>query len=361
MSKTSGVIQLDSGTAQNFESAKSAVIEAIKKNFFDEYGVQLTTGDIELSSRSSERRALSGGFMLDFTIKIPTSLSPVGTSGSDSSTSKNTSAPVGVDLDAAAVSRFVAVSLQSDGVTAALNVSGNPVAATVVDVAAQETAVKGACPHGKYAAEGMGQCTSCAPGRASGTSSATCSNCGPGTFADMIDSVSCIRCPKGKYQEDDESTTCSKCRIHALTVNPGASLEQECVCEQGYFMCTSKDHSVCDAGECNACPFDAACDQAETLESMQVDKHFWRAINSTVAIHQCPRPGSCKGGRIVDGDRNLLCTEGYVGVRCELCDYENGYVVHQPGNTCSKCGPNEGKQSVYTALGKTHHSNVLSH
>jgi hypothetical protein len=351
MSKTTGTIQLDnSGTTQHFESAKAAVISAIMKKFYDKYGVQLTNGDVELSSRSSERRILSGGVMLDFTIEIPASLYPVATAANNSSTS-NASAPVEVALGAALVSRFVVVSLQSDGVAAALNVSARLLAATVVGVVAQEIVLNGECPMGKYAAEGMGQCTSCAPGRASETSSETCSNCGPGTFAAMTDSVSCLECPMGKYQGGVESTTCSKCRVHAFTISPGASLEQECVCEKGYFICTSKDPNVCEADECNDCPFHAVCDQAETLESLAVDKDFWRAINSTVAIHQCPRLGSCKGGRIVDGDRNWLCELGYVGVRCELCDYEKGYAVHQPGNTCSKCGPNEGRQSLYIAIG----------
>jgi hypothetical protein len=346
-----GIIELDSGTAIHFESAKAAVIDAIKKQFYNTYGVQLTNEDIQLSSRSSERRILRGRVMLDFTVNIPTSFYPVGTSASNSSTS-NVSALVRVALDAAVVSQFIAASLQSDEVAAALNVSAGPLAVTVVDVAAQEFVLKGECPKGKYAAEGMGQCTSCAPGRSSGTSSSACSNCGPGTFAATIDSISCSECPMGKYQEEIESTTCSKCSIHSLTVSPSASSEQECVCEQGYFMCTSQDPSVCKVDECNDCPFDAACNQSETLESMQVDKNFWRATNSTVTIHRCPRPGSCKGGRIVEGDRNWLCNEGYSGVRCELCDYEKGYAVHQPGNKCTMCGLNEGKQSVYTALGK---------
>jgi hypothetical protein len=52
----------------------------------------------------------------------------------------------------------------------------------------------------------------------------------------------------------------------------------------------------------------------------------------------------------VDGDRDAQCNDGFVGVRCELCDYENGYAIHQPGNKCSKCTPNEGRNSVYLSV-----------
>jgi hypothetical protein len=52
----------------------------------------------------------------------------------------------------------------------------------------------------------------------------------------------------------------------------------------------------------------------------------------------------------VDGNRDAQCNDGFVGVRCELCDYENGYAIHQPGNKCSKCTPNEGRNSMYLSV-----------
>ena len=54
---------------------------------------------------------------------------------------------------------------------------------------------------------------------------------------------------------------------------------------------------------------------------------------------------------MVNGSRNSQCTSGYVGVRCELCDYESGYALHQPGDKCSICKPDEGRDSVYLAVG----------
>jgi hypothetical protein len=37
---------------------------------------------------------------------------------------------------------------------------------------------------------------------------------------------------------------------------------------------------------------------------------------------------------------------GYIGLQCMLCDEENGYALHQPGNKCTQCGENEGRNSV---------------
>jgi hypothetical protein len=124
------------------------------------------------------------------------------------------------------------------------------------------------------------------------------------------------------------------------------------VCEQGFFDCTSKDLGVCKEKECNECPFDAKCDQAEKLETLQTKGDFWRAINNTNVFYQCPALGACKGGRIEGGNRDSQCSEGYLGVRCEVCDYEKGYAIHQPGDKCSLCKPNEGRNSVWIAVAR---------
>ena len=36
---------------------------------------------------------------------------------------------------------------------------------------------------------------------------------------------------------------------------------------------------------------------------------------------------------------------------CQLCDAENGYAIHQPGDVCAICKPNEGRNSLYLAFG----------
>jgi hypothetical protein len=133
-------------------------------------------------------------------------------------------------------------------------------------------------------------------------------------------------------------------------VTAGASLVRVCVCEQGFFDCTSKDLGVCKEKECSECPFDATCDQAETLETLQTNEDFWHAINNTIAFYQCPKLGACIGGRISRGNPDSQCAKDYVGVRCELCDYSIGYAIHQPGGMCSLCKPNEGRNSVFLAV-----------
>jgi hypothetical protein len=286
---------------------------------------------------------------------MPAGLTSKGSSGTtnaaNNTNASSTASLPAIALDAAAVGALVEATVQSDVVAAAMNISSSAIRVTIVGELSQGKNKKGACPAGKYVAAGMGECTSCAPGRAAPKGSSNCSNCDPGTFAAQGGSPECSRCWIGSYQEANESTVCLKCRAHSLTVTAGASLVQDCVCEQGYFDCTSKDPGVCQLNECNECPFEAACEQAEKLESLQARKDYWRAINNTNVFHQCPKIGACKGGRVTDdGNRDSQCTEGYVGVRCEICDYSKGYAIHQPGDKCSVCKLNEGRNSVYLAV-----------
>jgi hypothetical protein len=267
----------------------------------------------------------------------------------NTNTSSSVSSPI-IALDAAAVGALVGASLEGDVVAAAMNISSSALTVTVVGELRQGKTKRGACLAGKYVAAGMGECSSCAPGRAAPKGSSNCSHCDPGTFAAQGGSPECSRCEIGFYQELGESTVCLKCRANSLTVTAGAILAQDCVCEQGFFDCTSKDLGVCKEKECSECPFDAKCDQAEKLETLQTKGNFWRAINNTNVFYQCPALGACKGGRIEGGDRDSQCAEGYLGVRCEVCDYKKGYAIHQPGDKCSLCKPNEGRNSVYIAV-----------
>jgi hypothetical protein len=373
--ETSGTLRLVGITAENFESAKKDIIQVIKQNFYTKHGVWLTDDDIQLSG-SNGRRVLSTGtgFELQFTIKMPAGLESNGAATNttiDSNTSNTSSTPV-FAFDAAAVTRLVVASIKSDEVASAMNVSTGFLDIVSIVEPSQGKSTKGACPAGKYVAAGMGECTACAPGRAAPKGSSNCLNCEPGTFAAEPGSPACKLCPASKFQEDPQQTVCLICRAHALTVRSGASSVQEvrpsvnfvficatfqlnmrimqCVCEQSYFDCTS-DLGVCKLNECNECPFDAKCDQAETLDSLQARGDLWRATNRTIVFHQCPQLGACKGGRVLNGSRDSQCASGYAGVRCELCDYENGYAVHQPGSKCSLCKPNEGRDSMYLAAG----------
>jgi hypothetical protein len=350
--ETTGTLQLDGITTENFESAKTNILQAIKEKVFAEHGVWLDDDDIVLSGTAGGRRSLSATFTLHFTLRMPAAEDSTDANSDNFSDAGSTtaSAPLALALDAAAVSELVAASMQTEAVTAALNVSAGELTVAVGETTQQETIV-GACPAGKYAAGGMGECTICAPGRAAPKGSSNCSNCDSGSYAAVAGSPVCEKCWVGFFQEEEESTVCLKCRANALTVDAGANSIQGCVCTLGYFDCTTpQDSSVCKQDECNECPFEAICDQAETLESLQGKQGFWRAINTSNVFHQCPKLGACRGGRIVEGNRDQQCATGYVGVRCELCDSENGYAIHQPGDICSVCKPNEGLNSLYLSV-----------
>ena len=73
--ETTGTLSLDGITADTFEDAKADIIQAIKQQVYDEYGVWLNDEDIVLSaSDASSRRALASGFMLTFTVTMPADL-----------------------------------------------------------------------------------------------------------------------------------------------------------------------------------------------------------------------------------------------------------------------------------------------
>jgi hypothetical protein len=337
--ETTGSLELSGFTAENFTSTKAEIIETIKQKFAD-VGIELRSKDIELHAEAfASRRMLVSTFTLQFSVKM---MKP--TSG-DFNTSTTALA-----LNATAISQLLVASVESDMVAVALKIPIGTLTVASVGDPDQEVAVLGHCPAGKFSS-GMGECTDCAPGRAAPKGSAGCENCKPGKLAAKAGAAQCFDCTQGMYQPIEESTVCLKCRAHAMTVNNATHSVQGCVCKPDYFDCTSSDIGVCKPNECNECPFHAACELAETLESLQAKSNYWRATNSTTEFHQCPKLGSCQGGQIINGARDSQCAEGYVGVRCESCNYENGYALRPPASKCSKCAPNEGKIAFLITAG----------
>jgi hypothetical protein len=340
MVTTEGSLQLVGITEDGFDSIRAKIVQAIRQHFNTTNGIWLSESNIELSRPGPSvqyphqpgRRLPSTSVLIKFSLTIPNDW----TNGSNASTSDASAA------GSSAVTQLIAASIESQAPILVI-----PVENTVK----QHIYELGDCPAGKYADEGAGECTACAPGRQrlpQGT--AECKNCAPGYFANLTGTVVCTRCPSGKYQEDVESTVCLTCRAHADTLSASASKVEQCVCDQQYFYCASNDQAVCSFDECNQCPDDATCNQSETLESLRSKGGFWRATNNTNIFYPCVRPASCKGERIVNGSRDTQCTEGYVGVKCELCDYDNNYAIHQPGAQCTKCQPGEGQDSFLVGL-----------
>jgi hypothetical protein len=242
--ETSGTLQLNGITAENFDHAKKNITQVIKQNFHEEHRVWLSDDDIQLSS-SNGRRVLGSGFhvVLQFTLKMPASLKSNGASSNITNASSTPST-----LDAAAVTRLVVESVESDVVASVLNASGGFLSVVSIGKPTQGKSKGGACPAGKYVAAGMGECTACAPGRAAPKGGAFCSNCRQGTYAADPGSPACTECPASKFQEDPQQTVCLNCRANALTVRSGASSLQEVrpSCPSGLFVysSTQSEHYV---------------------------------------------------------------------------------------------------------------------
>ena len=124
----------------------------------------------------------------------------------------------------------------------------------------------------------------------------------------------------------------------------------DCKCEAGQFLCTIE--AECNnLHRCMRCPPGALCDlEGETLQTLQAKGNFWRATNRTIVFHPCPSVGACSSGRI-SSTTDDQCLPGHTGLRCELCDTENGYALKKPQNLCVPCARNEGRNSVIAATG----------
>jgi hypothetical protein len=347
--ETKGKLQLSGVTLANFERAKPVIIRTIQRKIFGEHGVWVDEDDIELDVSTSGRRALASStdhFEIAFSIQLP-----INAPTENDVTLNSSSAPT-LELDAAALSHLVMLSVQNENVTAFLNVSKAGLAVEEMPASLKQGRFKaGECPAGKYVAGGIGECTPCAPGRAALKGSSNCTDCKTGTYAAETGESTCKECPIGYYQAEKERTVCLQCRPQATTLDNGTSSVADCVCESSYFDCTNPaGPEVCKEGKCDKCPLSAECEQAGTLQSLIAEPGYWRAINSTTVFRPCPKLGQCGGGQIVNGSRDAQCAKGYVGVRCELCDYDSGYALHQPGESCSKCKPNEGRDTLILVL-----------
>jgi hypothetical protein len=226
---------------------------------------------------------------------------------------------------------------------------GNEVVMEVSNTTSTEIAeaVSGCAP-GKYASGG--ECLDCQMGRyqlLEGRPS--CDECEPGRFQPLSGAQNCLNCLSGQFQPETGSTFCLKCRQRAVTRSDGASADKQCLCQESYFHC-DLETTECKSDECNICPDGATCIVGTSLESLQGNNNQWRATNETTVFHECPKPDVCVGGRIENGDRDKQCAIGYTGLRCQLCDTANSYATHQPGDICAKCGPTEGRDSLYLAI-----------
>ena len=90
------------------------------------------------------------------------------------------------------------------------------------------------------------------------------------------------------------------------------------------------------------------CIGGSTLETLFLEKNYWRATKTGREIFPCPIDNSCKGGSNFSNGGESYCSKGHQGVLCAVCDSE--YFFDNEQNTCSKCDDASKSQSLWTAL-----------
>jgi surface protein len=211
------------------------------------------------------------------------------------------------------------------------------------------------------------ECSGCPVGgrkSCGGSAEGYCSDCIPGKYASTVNNT-CVGCPVGYYQADTSARLCGDCSAGKYQNAEGQAFcdicpsnsefsksKKKCMCNQKYYM----ENDVC-----RPCPTNSNCDAAGlSLVTLKPAEGFWRATNHHTTFYQCPSIDACPGrafasnsGRRLDGAgsaRDGQCKDGHVGVRCEMCDETNGYVL-RADNSCSQCDEGDKKLAIVMLIG----------
>ena len=111
---------------------------------------------------------------------------------------------------------------------------------------------------------------------------------------------------------------------------------EECnICTQGFYYphaFKGSDYRINKTTDlCKPCPANTTCVQGTSLQTIQIDKGFWRDSNNTQQLYKCPFQELCLGGK-----SNNYCEDGYEGPLCMQCSNTRQYFNSFDG-ICSNC------------------------
>jgi hypothetical protein len=183
---------------------------------------------------------------------------------------------------------------------------------------------------------------------ATGSCDAVLFYCPKGTFAEA-GTGDCLSCSSGKYSNVKGAFACESC-VSNSNSSARASSIQDCLCDQGYYMGLADGAAQpLSEGEqdCRPCPENSNCESGGRNQHTLIPAlGYWRATNTSTAFHQCPLAAACPGtGFNNSRSLNAQCNHGHVGVRCELCNNDEGFVV-RPDNTCEQCDAQKRKTTI---------------
>jgi hypothetical protein len=162
-------------------------------------------------------------------------------------------------------------------------------------------------------------------------------DCPRGTYK-KAGTHACSFCESGKYSNTEGAFACQSC-VSNSNSSAKASTLQDCLCDPGYYMeLVNLDETPIPEDEqvCRPCPENSNCGiSGHNQHSLVPALGYWRATNTSSVFHQCPLVIACPGQGF-NNSRNAQCKFGHFGVRCELCDEEEGFVI-RPDGTCEQC------------------------
>jgi len=148
------------------------------------------------------------------------------------------------------------------------------------------------CAAGTYSTGGLSACLECIPGTWSATAQSACNNCTAGRYTNSSSSTACFNC-EGQGDNFYSSAGATSCEG----------------CVAGYYR---------KGDACHECPAGTKCASKNfegtdvTLETIDVQKGWWRPSEKSAAVYRCPFPAECIGGTNIDEQ----CLSGSEGPLC---------------------------------------------
>ena len=182
------------------------------------------------------------------------------------------------------------------------------------------------CPLGKHrkftSGVSINDCIDCQVGYYSSLGSDNCKICPPGKITSLSGESECKTCEMGKYNKNNASNICNSCTDNSESTHDFKS----CECIKGTYQ-TNKNPLIC-----IQCPEYFICEKGSTIETLILEKRFWRANKTTLHIERCRKGYNCLGGIIINSSDDL-CNKGHTGPMCDVC--LDGWAKNE--GKCFKC------------------------
>ena len=181
------------------------------------------------------------------------------------------------------------------------------------------------CPNGKYLSKSgtsLNDCLDCPVGKYSLEKSSECFECQIGKYNSLIGSSECKFCEEGKFTDSNNTMTCDECPENS---EPNHNYDK-CECIKGTYM--EKSNPLI----CTVCPENFICDKGATIETLILEKGYWRANKTTLHVEKCKKGYNCLGGKLNESS-DELCNIGHTGPICDVC--MDGWAKNE--GKCFKC------------------------